>query len=110
MKVSRNFFLNKKRLDVYTKNKKNNSVLDIIKKSEYDDFINLVAESYYSRLKSSKDNWKLEWENMCSREFDISSNQTSLNKKCLSLIKTQKDSTSFPPEIKSKNAAIKFIP
>ena len=66
--------LKTKRLDIFTKNKKNNSVLDIIKKSEYDDFINLVAESYYSRLKSSKDNWKLEWENMCSREFDISNN------------------------------------
>ena len=79
----------KKRLDVYTKNKKNNRVLDIIKKSDYDEFINLVAESYYSRLKSSKDNWKQEWENMCSREFDISNNQTSLNKKCLNLIKTQ---------------------
>ena len=46
-------------------------------------------DSYYSRLKASKDNWKQEWENMCSREFDISNNQTSLNKKCLNLIKTQ---------------------
>jgi len=60
----------KKRLDVYTVNKKDKSVLDIISKKDYDDFTDLVAKSYYSRLKNSPDNWKEEWENICSREFN----------------------------------------
>jgi ankyrin repeat protein len=90
-----------KRLDIFTKNKKNKSVLDIINKKDYDEFINLVAESYFSRLKSNKDNWKEEWQNICSREFidkdndkfksvfnKSIKNQENLSKECVGIIKT----------------------
>lgn len=86
-----------KRLDIYTKNKKNKSVYDIINNKDKAEFIDLIAESYLSRLKFSKDNWKDEWQNMCSREFDNKENielmgkkiknQDSLTKECLSIIK-----------------------
>ena len=61
--------LKTKRLDIYSKNKLNQTVLDIIDKKDYEQFINLVVESYYERLKKYPDNWKEEWENICSKEF-----------------------------------------
>jgi len=88
-----------KRLDIYTRNKKNKSVFDIINKNDKDEFIDLIAESYLSRLKFSSDNWKEEWQNICSREFNDTDknkillmgknikNQDNLTKECLSIIK-----------------------
>jgi ankyrin repeat protein len=58
-----------KRLDIYSKNKVGQTVLDIIDKKNKEKFIDLVVESYYERLKKHPDSWKNEWENICSKEF-----------------------------------------
>ncbi len=81
-----------KRLDIYSKNKKNQSVLDIIEKSNYDDFIELVTESYLNRLKKNPNTWKEEWENICSKEFTMPKNTPNIlniksTKDCMTIIK-----------------------
>lgn len=82
--------LKTKRLDIYSKNKLKQTVLDIIDKKKQDKFIDLVVESYYYRLKKTPDNWKNEWENICSKEFN-KSDKNELNikspKDCITLIK-----------------------
>lgn len=82
--------LKTKRLDIYSKNKLKQTVLDIIDKKKQDKFIDLVVESYYYRLKKSPNNWINEWENICSKEFN-KSDKNELNikspKDCINLIK-----------------------
>ncbi len=85
--------LKTKRLDIYSKNKNKQSVLDIIDKKDHDIFINLVVDSYYERLKRHPDNWKEEWENICSKEFSKDTktikNEHNIKspKDCISFIK-----------------------
>ena len=71
-----------KQLENFVKNAKNKTVLDIIDKKDYDEFIDLVAESYLSRLKASPDNWVAQWENICSNDFKLNDKIyiTELNK------------------------------
>jgi ankyrin repeat protein len=66
-----------KKLDIFAKNKNGNYIIEMIKKEDKDEFLNLVIESYYNRLISSKDSWQSEWENLCSRQ-DL--NDTALKK------------------------------
>jgi ankyrin repeat protein len=61
----------KKKIDLYNVNKNNVMLIDIIKEKERDEFIDLVVDSYLYRLKIKPDLWNQEWENVCSREFDI---------------------------------------
>ena len=63
-------YLIKKRLDIFTLNSKKEYPLDIVKKEEYNEFIDLVTDSYVSRLKSAGELWYDEWENICSKSFD----------------------------------------
>ena len=81
-----------KRLDIYSKNKKNQTVLDIIDKSNYEEFIDLITESYLNRLKKNPDTWKEEWENICSKEFTMPKNTPNIlniksTKDCMTIIK-----------------------
>jgi ankyrin repeat protein len=85
--------LKMKRLDIYTKNKLKQTVLDVIQKKKQEKFIDLVVESYYQRLKKNPDSWKNEWENICSKDFtkDNKDKMNELNikspKDCINLIK-----------------------
>jgi ankyrin repeat protein len=69
----------KKRLDIYSKNKKGIMVLDLIDKKDVDEFIDIIIDAYMNRLKNKKKEWDREWENICSKEF-ISVDQNELKK------------------------------
>jgi len=85
--------LKTKRLDIYSKNKNKQTVLDIIDKKDQEKFIDLVVDSYYERLKRHPDSWKEEWENICSKEFSKDSktmkNEHNIKnpKDCITFIK-----------------------
>jgi len=81
--------LKTKRLDIYSKNKSKQMILDVIDKKDEEEFIDLVVDSYYNRLKSHPDSWKEEWENICSKEFLNQKNDKKIKsaKDCISHIK-----------------------
>lgn len=60
----------KKKLNIFSKNYKQQMVIDLIKDADYDKFLDLVSDSYYIRLKNANELWRDEWENLCSREFE----------------------------------------
>jgi len=64
--------LEHKKIDLYAKNKNNVMLIDIIKEKDKDEFINVITKSYINRLKITPSLWSNEWENICSREFNIS--------------------------------------
>jgi ankyrin repeat protein len=61
----------KKRLDIFIINSKKKMIIDIIPKKDYDEFIDLVVDSYIYRLQNAGHLWYNEWENICSKNFDI---------------------------------------
>jgi len=42
----------------------------MVNKNEHDEFIDMVTESYITRLKNAGELWYTEWENICSKSFD----------------------------------------
>lgn len=60
----------KKRLDIFTLNAINIMPLDLIPKNDYNEFINLVVDSYLDRLKVANELWYFEWENICAKDFE----------------------------------------
>ena len=61
--------LEKKKLDITLINKNNKRPLDYVKKNNMDEFVSIVANSYLYRLRNKKDNWKEDWENICTKEL-----------------------------------------
>ena len=61
--------LTQKRLDIYSKNKKGISILDLVDKKYYNEFIDMVIDAYMHRLRNKQKEWGKEWENICSKEF-----------------------------------------
>lgn len=64
------YLLNKKKLDIFVKNKKGEIIIDIVQKQDYDDFINLLVDSYLYNLTSQKKIWTEEWDIICGKNFD----------------------------------------
>lgn len=62
--------LEKKRLDIFVQNYMKISPLEMIKKNNYDEFIDIVVNSYIYRLKLANKYWYTEWENICSKNFE----------------------------------------
>lgn len=114
-------YLIKKRLDIFTKNKKGEYPIDLIVKNDYDEFIDMLADSYLYRLKNSGELWYEEWENICAKSsiddigkedyltldknlnkenFDLTCKNLS-KQKILDLIKNVKNKTLVPCHIKS---------
>ena len=60
----------KKRLDIFTVNSYGKTPIDIVKKKDFDEFINLLVDGYLHRLKNAGELWHYEWENICSKNFD----------------------------------------
>ena len=61
--------LEKKKLDIFIKNKKGYSPYDICKNKE--DFIDLACKSFIYILQNKNFSWKFEWERICSKkDFD----------------------------------------
>ena len=63
--------LEKKKMDIFIKNKSNLSPYDIV--SDKNNFIELATKSFIYLLKNKKDAWKYEWEVICSKK-DLSKN------------------------------------
>ncbi len=62
--------LENKNLDILVINKSNKRPIDYLdkNKNKYNDFINIVVESYISRLRSNKNVlWNEKWENICKQ-------------------------------------------
>jgi ankyrin repeat protein len=85
-----------KRLDIFTKNKNNEILIELLDKSEKDEFIEMVVQSYLYRLKKSKKRWFIEWENICAK-MTITDNQNNVltefetkNEKEIDTLKKQK--------------------
>jgi len=70
-----------KRLDIYSTDKNNVMVIDLIPKSSYTEFMEVVTNSYINRLKRNPALWKTEWENICSKEFDSTLDVSKIVKK-----------------------------
>ena len=62
--------LEKKRLDIFSLNSAKKSSLSLIKKNDYNQFIDLIVDSYIHRLKTANEYWYFEWENICSKDFE----------------------------------------
>ena len=58
-----------KRLDIYTRNKKNIQILDIVDKKDKEEYIDMIIDGYMHRLKNKQKEWGKEWENICSKQF-----------------------------------------
>lgn len=65
----RSFLVNKK-LDIFSINNVNISPLDIVDTKYRNDFIDIVIDSYITRLKNANELWYYEWENICSKNFN----------------------------------------
>ena len=62
--------LSKKRLNIIIKNIDGKMPVDLVKPKDYNDFINMVEESYYIRLQDQNNEWMNTWENICSVNFN----------------------------------------
>jgi len=60
-----------KHLDITSLNKDNQRVIDYVSKGDIEQFINLVVDSYYDKLRNQHGTW--------SKEFDIICSKTSLS-------------------------------
>lgn len=65
--------LTKKKLDIISKNRAGVRAIDIVESKDREKFIGIVSTAYYNRLLRAENTWSMEWENICSREFDKTS-------------------------------------
>ncbi len=64
----------KKKMDVLLENKESKRVIDYLAKTDMDDFMELLTESYLYRLQNTTTEWEVEWENLCKNELLINDN------------------------------------
>ena len=77
--------LSTKKLDIFLHNKKSHRPIDFIDKSDIDEFMDIVIDSYYYQLQQEKESlWNNDWENLCSTSMDL-----TRRKECLKHIKTK---------------------
>jgi|UniRef100_A0A6C0GZF5 ankyrin repeat protein len=91
--------LEKKKNNIFIKNKKNIIPFDLYKDS--DKFLDMIIKSYYNYLKSKKKEWKNDWENICKnndlvKKLDFKDNSSEKN--CYERIKNHilNDKSSVP--------------
>jgi ankyrin repeat protein len=72
--------LDNKKLNIYIKNNRGKTVFDMVRIRDRDQFIDLVAQSYYRYLRKYENQWLDEWQNKCSAGTDIEND-------CISMIK-----------------------
>jgi len=54
-----------KKLNIYIQTAEEQNCLDLINKKDYDEFINIVIESYYNQIMKNKSKLTIEWEKNC---------------------------------------------
>lgn len=89
--------LKTKKLNVFIRpkvdgNVSNKRIIDYIKKDDFEDFINLLTDSYYYQLSLHKDvEWREEWENKCKDKLtDSSACKDIIRRKLLKLYNLKK--------------------
>jgi ankyrin repeat protein len=65
----------KKKLDIFVQNNDKEMITDIVSKNDYNDFTNLIIDSYMYNLQHSGKEWTQEWDIICSKSFDQLSEQ-----------------------------------
>ena len=96
--------LNIKKLNIYIKNNRNKTVMDMVQLRERENFLNTIVKSYFNYLKKYEKGWLLEWQNQCSGK-----NSTDVNeKKCYKYIREAilKEKMSIPKKKNKKNISI----
>jgi ankyrin repeat protein len=73
-----------KKLDILIRDTSNIRPIDYIDEKDYDEFIDLVVESYIHRLLLKKKKWSTEWENKC--DIDTKQCYQKTKEKILNLI------------------------
>ena len=58
--------LDLKKLNIYIKNNKGKTIMDIVQLRERENFLNTIIKSYYNYLKKYENGWLLNWQNKCS--------------------------------------------
>lgn len=96
--------LQKKKLNIHLKNKNNVKVLDLVKVSELDDFLETVYQSYIFKLRN-KNNWIDEIDN----DFLTKLKKNQCTKSCKKIILHKILHVQSFPQQKSKNPIFKFI-
>jgi len=61
----------KKKLDIFVVNKDKSQLIDIVPKKEYEQFMNLVYDSYMYNLKNLGKQWTYEWDIICGKSFAV---------------------------------------
>ena len=87
--------LETRKIDIFSENKQNMMLIDLIKDKDKNEFIDLITTSYLNKLRKQPDLFQEDWENICSREFDkpiklkqkTLNNKDELNNECGKLIK-----------------------
>ena len=101
--------LNVKKMNIFIKNNKNKTVLDMVNISYREKFLDIVSNSYYNYLKKYENDWLLEWQNKCSKNESLteSKEQNSVDR-CLEHIRNAviKEKISIPIRKNKKNITI----
>jgi ankyrin repeat protein len=85
----------KKKLNIFIKNNENQRPIDYVPKEDFDEFINLVTQSYLYILRNRNFVWRHNWENMCNKELF----RDKLTKEQLTTLKKHLQLTSTNPDI-----------
>lgn len=59
----------KKKLDIFIVNKDKSRLIDMVPKKEYEQFMNLIYDSYLYNLKHLGKQWTYEWDIICGKSF-----------------------------------------
>lgn len=99
--------LNLKKLNIYIRNNRGHSVIDMVHLQERENFINTIVKSYYNYLQKHESEWLLNWQNQCSKK----GNATEISEqKCFKYIRDAilKEKMSVP--IKKQKINITITP
>ncbi|ATZ80688.1 ankyrin repeat/calcium channel domain-containing protein [Bodo saltans virus] len=81
-----NDLLRKKKLDIFVKNKNNETIINMINKKDYDYFIDIVVDGYLYNLKYEMKKWTDKTDILCSKEPVPNKCKNSIKKKIINMI------------------------
>lgn len=64
--------INQTKLNIFIKNNKNQTVFDLVRVSQRDDFIKVIVNSFKNYLVKHPNQWEIDWQNQCSQIQDQS--------------------------------------
>lgn len=60
-----------KKMNVFLRDDNNKRIIDYVKEDDFNEFIDLIVESYLNIIKSKNVVWKEKWENICKKDLDF---------------------------------------